>query len=40
MAMTPSKRHQCRARAEAMAKARKDERLGIKKVNSKKSKKR
>ena len=40
MAMTPSKRHQARARAEALAKARKDERLGIKKLNTKKSKKR
>ena len=41
MAMTPSKRHATRAKYEAQAKARKDERLGLnKKQASKKTQKR
>lgn len=40
MAMTPSKRHQARARAEALQKARKDERLGLTKKGKTTKKKR
>lgn len=42
MAMTPAKRHAIRAKYEAEAKARKNERLGLKpiKTNNKKSKRR
>lgn len=36
MAMTPAKRHQIRAKQEAMQKARKEERLGLAKKQSKK----
>ena len=39
MAMTPSKRHATRAKYEAQAKARKDERLGLNKKSSKKTSK-
>ena len=38
--MTPQKRKQARAKAEAMTKARRDERLGLKQVKSKSKKKR
>lgn len=41
MGMTPAKRHATRAKYEALAKARKNERLGIKvKASQKKNKKR
>ncbi len=42
MAMTPTKRHAIRAKYEAEAKARKNERLGLKpiKANNKKGKRR
>ena len=36
MAMTPAKRHQMRAKQEAMQKARKEERLGLAKKTAKK----
>lgn len=36
MAMTPTKRHQARARQEAMQKARKDQRLGLAKKQQRK----
>lgn len=36
MAMTPAKRHQIRAKQEAMKKARKEERLGLAKKTAKK----
>jgi hypothetical protein len=38
MAMTPAKRHEIRAKYEAQAKARKDERLGIKPTKTSKKK--
>lgn len=40
MAMTPAKRHQIRAKYEEMQKARKNERLGLAKKTTKRSKKR
>lgn len=39
MGMTPTKRHQMRAKAEAMQKARKDQRLGLVKKTTKKKRK-
>lgn len=39
MGMTPAKRHQMRAKAEAMQKARKDQRLGLVKKTTKKKRK-
>lgn len=40
MAMTPAKRHLARAKAEALQKARRDQRLGLVKKTTKKNKKR
>lgn len=39
MGMTPAKRHQMRAKAEAMTKARRDQRLGLVKKTTKKKRK-
>ena len=38
MGMTPTKRHQMRAKAEAMTKARRDQRLGLAKAKTTKKK--